>query len=204
MTDAVLDPRPETEGLVAAVLARWTPAGAPPRVLDLGTGSGAILAALLREWPAALGFGVDVSAAACHVAARNLAALGLGGRGHIVCGHWAAALAGRFDVIVSNPPYIASASIEGLAPEVRDHDPRLALDGGADGLDPYRQLVPDLARRLRPGGLLAFECGTGQGAAIASLMGARGLGGVAVVPDLAGHDRVVVGAAPGAHMHEES
>lgn len=199
VTPAVLDPRPETEGLVEAVLARLGPPRrqAPLRLLDLGVGSGAILAALLSELPLALGIGVDSSFAAARVAAQNLSALGLGGRGLVACGDWDAAIGPRFDVIVSNPPYITTGEMLTLAPEVRDYDPPQALDGGVDGLRPYRRLVPVLAERLTPAGLLAFECGTGQGAEIAALLRSAGLLDVAVVPDLAGHDRVVVGRAPG-------
>lgn len=198
VSGAVLDPRPETEGLVEAVLTRLRSArrDAPLRLLDLGVGSGAILAALLAELPRAFGVGVDASPAACRVAAHNLAALGLADRAVVVCGDWDAPLAGRFDVVVSNPPYIASEEMAKLEPEVRDHDPRLALDGGPDGLGPYRRLVPALAGRLTPDGLLAFECGTGQGAPISGLMAAAGFGDVRVMPDLAGHDRVVIGSAP--------
>lgn len=198
VSGAVLDPRPETEGLVEAVLARLrsAPRETPLRLLDLGVGSGAILAALLTELPHAFGVGVDASPAACRVAAQNFAALGLAGRAFVVCGDWDAPVGGRFDAIVSNPPYIASGEVAALAPEVRDHDPRLALDGGPDGLGPYRRLVPALAGRLIPGGLLAFECGTGQGTPIAALMTAAGFVDVTVTPDLAGHDRVAMGTAP--------
>ncbi|HET6379157.1 MAG TPA: peptide chain release factor N(5)-glutamine methyltransferase [Methylocella sp.] len=159
----VLDPRPATETLIEAVLdfaarqprQNW-------RILDLGTGSGAILCSLLQSLPGSSGVGSDKSPAACRVAQRNLAALGLAGRGHIVCGDWTQALRGPFDVIVSNPPYIPRADIRQLAPDVRNFDPRLALDGGDDGLDAYRAIIPSLPELLAPGGIVALEIGSSQ------------------------------------------
>ncbi|HYE50263.1 MAG TPA: HemK/PrmC family methyltransferase, partial [Azospirillaceae bacterium] len=171
---------------------------APLRLLDLGTGSGCILLALLSELPAARGVGVDLSPAAAAAARRNADRLGLGGRAAFLAGDWATALGGGgFDVVVSNPPYIPDADIPGLAPEVTRHDPLLALAGGADGLDCYRALAPELPRLLRPGGLAAVEHGAGQGAAVAALFAATGLMAVERLDDLGGHDRVVVARAPG-------
>ncbi len=190
----VLDPRPDTEGLVGAVIdALGGRRAAPLRLLDLGTGSGAILAALLHELPGAFGIGVDRSLKACRVAATNLRALGLGARTGVVCGSWTEPLAGTFDAVVANPPYIPSREMAGLDAAVRDHDPREALDGGADGLDAYRALLPGLRARLAPGGVGAVECGWDQGEAVAALFREAGLAGVMVYRDLAGHQRVVLG-----------
>jgi release factor glutamine methyltransferase len=193
ITEGVLDPRPETEILVEAVLGH---AARFPReswrILDLGTGSGAILCSLLQSLPESSGVGVDISPAACMVARSNLAALGLRQRGFIVCADWTKALRGRFDVIVSNPPYIASGAIAELEPEVRDHDPRLALDGGDDGLAAYREIIPSLPAFLAPGGLAALELGTGQDRFAGKLL-EETLGVPAEVKlDLQGHRRVVL------------
>lgn len=191
ISPAVLDPRPDSETLIEAVLALAPRPGA--RVLDLGIGSGALLCALLTEWPDAVGVGVDRSVEACRVARRNVEACGLGARTLVVAGDWGAALAGPFDVVVSNPPYIRSDAILGLDPEVRDHDPRLALDGGADGLEAYRAIVPLAARLLAPGGLLAVEVGWSQGEDVARLLAQAGFAEVARRRDLGGHHRVVTG-----------
>ena len=192
----VLDPRPETEGVVGAVLdAIGGRRATPLRLLDLGTGSGAILCALLHELPGAFGVGLDRSAAACRLARGNAATLGLAGRAAFACGSWADALGGRFDAIVANPPYIPRGDLAGLEPEVREHDPAAALDGGADGLDAFRAIVPQLAGLLAPAGVAAFECGHEQGEPVAALLRAR-LAEVRVLKDLAGHDRVVFGVSP--------
>jgi release factor glutamine methyltransferase len=196
ISPAVLDPRADTEGLVGAVIdALGGRRDAPLRLLDLGTGSGAILCALLHEFPSALGIGVDRSPAACRIAADNLQRLGLGGRAAIVCGSWVDSIDGRFDGIVSNPPYIPHADIARLERDVREHDPIAALDGGEDGLDPYRAIVPQLGRLLGPGGVVAFECGWDQGARVAALLETVAVQGVSVYRDLAGHCRVVLGTA---------
>jgi release factor glutamine methyltransferase len=189
----VLDPRPETETLIESVLgcAARHP-GKNWRVLDLGTGSGAILCSLLQSLPGSSGVGVDISSAACVVARDNLVALGLRARGLIVCGNWADALGGCFDFIVSNPPYIASGEIAGLEPEVRDHDPRLALDGGEDGLMAYREIIPALPRLLAPGGMIALELGAGQHRSVVSLVREQFDGPVDVKLDLYGHERVIL------------
>ena len=193
ISPAVLDPRPDTEGVVGAVLdAMGGRRSEPLRLLDLGTGSGAILCALLHELPGAFGIGIDRSKGACRVAHANLAALGLGPRGKIVCGSWGAAISARFDVVVSNPPYIPRGDLAGLDREVREHDPLAALDGGADGLEAYRELAPRLADLLQPGGVAAFECGHDQGERVAGLL-RRSLIDVRLLHDLAGLDRVVVG-----------
>ena len=193
---AVLDPRADTEGLVGSVLdAVGDRHDEPLRLLDLGTGSGAILCALLSELALASGVAVDRSPGACRTAAGNLRALGLDSRTTVLCDCWGASLAGRFDVVVSNPPYVRSGDIAGLEADVRDHDPILALDGGHDGLDAYRVIVPRLAGLLVPDGIAAFECGWDQGEAVASLMRQAGLRDVVISKDLSGRDRVVLGLA---------
>lgn len=190
---AVLDPRPETEALIEAVLER---AKEHPRkawrILDLGTGSGAILCSLLLSLPGSFGIGVDISPAACETARANVDSLELSQRGLIVCGNWAQALGGRFDLIVSNPPYVASRELRVLAPEVRDYDPRLALDGGEDGLSAYREIIPRLPELLAPGGLAAVEIGARQKSHVEALM-QEALGPeVESHLDLGGRWRVVV------------
>jgi release factor glutamine methyltransferase len=189
----VLTPRPETETLLDVVLPAF-PAERAFSVLDLGVGSGAILLAILAERPRAKGLGVDVSEEALAVARDNAAQLGLGGRAALLRTDWTAGLAdASFDLVVSNPPYIATAEIETLAPEVRDFDPRLALDGGPDGLDAYRRLAPEILRVLRPAGRFAVEVGHDQAAAVSALFQAAGAEAIAVHRDLAGRDRVVAG-----------
>jgi len=166
----------------------------PLRIADLGTGSGAILLALLSELRAAHGFGTDISESALQIAQANATRLGLADRTTFVACDYATGLSGPFDLIISNPPYIKSAEIAQLAPEVRDHDPLAALDGGADGLDGYRALVPQAAGLLAPGAVLIVESGQGQSGDIEALMTATGL-----VPestsrtDLAGIRRAVAG-----------
>jgi release factor glutamine methyltransferase len=194
---AVLDPRHATETLIEAVLDH---AARSPRenwrILDLGTGSGAILCSLLQSLPGSLGAGVDISPGACVIARNNLAALGLARCGLVVRGDWTRALRGPFDVIVSNPPYVARGETARLAPEVRDHDPRLALDGGEDGLAAYREIIPASRDLLAPGGLIALEVGAGQHPAVESLLTAAFGAPVKVRLDLDGCRRVV-SACPG-------
>lgn len=192
VTPDVLDPRPETETLVAAALD-----GGFLRVLDLGTGSGCILLTLLSERLGASGLGVDVSAAALEVAAANRDDLGLAGRAELAAGSWFAPVSGRFDLIVSNPPYIAADEMPALAPEVRDWEPRVALTPGGDGLDAYRAIVAGLGAHLAPGGRVLFEIGPTQGAAVTALIAAQGLAGIRILPDLDGRDRVVAAEHPG-------
>lgn len=192
VTPDVLTPRADTETLVEAVLARREDGEA--EIVDLGTGSGAILLALLSERPHWRGLGVDLSAAALGVARRNAGACGLANRARFARGRWCAGLApDRFDILVSNPPYIATDVLAGLEPEVRDHEPALALDGGADGLGAYREIFRAGPEILKPGGMLAVEIGYDQGQAVAALARAAGLEEVAVIRDLAGQDRVVMG-----------
>jgi release factor glutamine methyltransferase len=178
LSAATLVPRPDTETVVELALELLSEALHPDRalrILDIGTGSGAILLALLTEWSGAVGIGTDISLAALQTARRNAVDLKLASRAFFVECNYAAALSGPFDLIVSNPPYIPSQDILGLAPEVRDHDPHRALDGGADGLDAYRTLIPDSARLLVPGGALVVEAGQGQIYGITGLMNAAGL-----------------------------
>ena len=197
LSAATLVPRPDTETVVELAL-EMLRAGPHPkrrlRVADIGTGSGAILLALLSELPDAEGIGTDISVAALRTASHNAARLGFSSRAAFVACDYAAALSDSFDLIVSNPPYIRSADIAGLAPEVRDHDPPVALDGGADGLDAYRVLIPQAAGRLVFGGILVVEAGHDQSAEIAGLMAAAGLTQERPPKaDLAGIHRAVAG-----------
>ena len=189
VTPDVLDPRPETEALVLAALGR--PWGS---VLDLGTGSGAILLSLLAERPEARGTGTDLSQAALDVARGNAGRLGLAARCAWQVSDWFGSPLGRFDLIVSNPPYIALDEMQGLAPEL-SHEPRMALTDGADGLSAYRAIIAGAGAHLEPGGWLMMEIGWTQGAQVAALMAQAGLRDVAVLPDMGGHDRVVTGRA---------
>ncbi len=170
-----LVPRPETETLVEAALAAFPDRDAVLRALDLGTGAGILLAAVLTEYPRACGLGIDRSEATLLVARANLDELGLGARSSFVCGDWGAALNAEFDLVICNPPYIAAPEFSGLSREVRDHDPKLALDGGADGLDAYRAIISDLARLLRTQGAAVLELGRGQESAVANLTRDAGL-----------------------------
>jgi len=188
---AVLVPRPETETLIEAALEAFPDRAAPLRILDLGTGSGCLLVALLREFPLAFGLGVDRSAEALAVARRNLDRHGLAPRARLLRGSWADALAGPFDLVVANPPYLPTGEIAGLEPEVAHHEPRAALDGGQDGLDAYRELLPALPRLLAPEGVACVEIGAGQGEPVAKLARATGLR-VAGRSDLAGILRCLV------------
>lgn len=189
---SVLDPRPDTETVVEAALAATANRAAPLEILDLGCGSGCILLALLSELPNAFGLGLDRSPAALATARRNARRLGFAARCRFLAADWAAPLAGAFDLAVSNPPYVPSGEIEGLAPEVSRHDPRAALDGGADGLDAYRALAAALPRLLRSGGLAVLEIGATQASAAADLLTAAGLRVVETRRDLAGRDRCLV------------
>lgn len=178
LSDATLVPRPDTETVVAAaleILRNELRATRALRIADIGTGSGAILLALLSELPDATGIGTDISMAALAIAEMNADKLGLAGRASFVQCDYAAALSGPFDLIVSNPPYIRSADIATLDRDVRDHDPLLALDGGVDGLDAYRAITPQAVALLAPGGGLVFEVGHDQSTQVSVLMRSAGL-----------------------------
>jgi len=162
------------------------------RIADLGTGSGALLLALLSELPSACGIGTDISFAALRCARDNAAALGLSARASFVACDYATALRGPVEVLVSNPPYVARADIAGLQAEVRDFDPPRALDGGPDGLDGYRAIAPHAARLLAPDGILVLEFGQGQLGPVTSILAGAGLAPVAPRYDLAGIARALV------------
>ncbi len=188
VTRDVLVPRPDSETLIAEALRHF--AGRPPaRVLDLGTGSGALLLAALSEWPASTGLGIDRSAEALAVAAENAGRLGMGARAEWRLGDWAQGVEERFDLILCNPPYIADGTP--LMPDVARFEPAGALFGGPDGLGPYRLLLPEVARLLPPGGVALFEFGEGQGDALVAMAKASGHA-ARTVPDLAGRPRVLV------------
>ncbi len=191
VTPDVLSPRPDTE-VILDVVTRAFPAHRAFEMIDLGTGSGAILLATLAERAGARGVGTDISTEAIAVARENAANLDLNSRCTFIRTDWAAGFADdSFDLVVSNPPYIPSGDIPGLDPEVREHDPHLALDGGPDGLQPYRDLAPQIARILRPGGIFAVEIGHDQGEAVKALFEQAGFADVKVVKDLGDRDRVV-------------
>ena len=187
VSPATLIPRADSEALVEAALALPPPV----RVLDLGTGTGCLLLSVLHERRNSFGIGIDISPPAAALAVANARRLGLAGRSAFLCGDWAAAIDGRFDLILSNPPYIEGAAIAGLMAEVAAHEPRPALDGGADGLAAYRRIVADLPRLLAPGGHAVLELGIGQGSAVAALAAAVGLT-AGFRPDLGGIDRAIV------------
>jgi release factor glutamine methyltransferase len=192
VTPEVLDPRPETEALVAAALEEPF-----SRVLDLGTGSGCILLTLLAERQEATGLGTDAGAAALAVARENAERLGLGARAEFREADWLDGVAGRFDLVVSNPPYVAEAEMAALAPEVRLHEPRAALTPGGDGLDAYRRIAAGLPRVLAPGARVLLETGPAQGPAVARLLARAGLLPGPIRADLDGRPRVVTAREPG-------
>jgi len=199
---ATLVPRPETETVVEVALAAVDADGPPARALriaDLGTGSGALLLALLAELPNAVGVGTDTSLGALAVARDNAQRLGLARATFVAC-DMAAALNGPFDLIVANPPYIASRNIARLAPEVRDFDPRAALDGGPDGLDCYRAIAATVPALLKAGGALVVELGSGQAPAVAALFSAAGLAPAPPRADLDGVPRALLAIKAGSTL----
>jgi release factor glutamine methyltransferase len=187
-----LDPRPETETLVEAVLAHLPERNRNHRFLDIGTGSGCLLLALLSEFRSAFGVGIDIAPGAALTARANAARLGFAARASFVAGNWAAPICGCFDAVVANPPYIATAVLPNLPREVREFDPRIALDGGIDGLIAFRAIAADLTRLLVPGGVFVAEIGAGQGDAVTAILRGFGLVVRAIAPDLAGIPRCVV------------
>jgi release factor glutamine methyltransferase len=192
VTADTLTPRPETETLVEQALARIRDRTQALRILDLGTGTGCLLLALLHELPRATGLAIDRSPAALAVAQANAAALGLAARTEFRLGDWLAGLAERFDLIVGNPPYIATSELAQLAAEVVQHEPHLALDGGRDGLDCYRTIARGLGRCLRPDGRLLLEIGADQADSVVEIFAAAGFAGVGRHDDLAGLPRCLV------------
>ncbi|HEY3848579.1 MAG TPA: peptide chain release factor N(5)-glutamine methyltransferase [Acetobacteraceae bacterium] len=191
VSPATLIPRPESETLIEAALAVFAHRTPPRRILDLGTGTGCLLISALHEFPGAFGVGTDRSPLAAGLAAANAASLGLAGRATFLCGDWAAPLDARFDLVLCNPPYIPTCDIDGLMPEVARHEPQGALDGGADGLAAYRQIVPCLLALLQPEGVAVLELGASQDREVAALAGDSGLAAT-TRPDLAGIARAMV------------
>jgi len=186
-----LIPRADSETLIQAAIAAFA-GRQPARILDLGTGTGCLLLAALSEFPTAFGVGVDLSPGAAALAARNARENGLAGRAAMLAGSWATALDGRFDLVLSNPPYIPAGDIAGLMPEVARFEPSRALDGGADGLDAYRVLCAALPSLLTPDGIAIFELGAGQAADVTAIAAESGLVRVALQADLGGIERALV------------
>jgi release factor glutamine methyltransferase len=192
VSPATLIPRADTETLIEAALAALPDRAAVRRVLDLGTGTGCLLLAALVEFPAAWGVGLDVSAAAAALAGRNARVAGLADRALFLCADWTAPIAGRFDLVLCNPPYVATPDIAALMPEVAGHEPLSALDGGRDGLDAYRSLIPTLPTLLRRDGVAVLELGQGQDAAVAEQARHADLAVTALRHDLGGVARALV------------
>ena len=190
VTGDVLIPRPETEGVVEKGLALLE-GRKEPRILDVGTGSGAILISLLSELPAARGIGIDISEGALKIAARNAQRNGVDKRCTWVNSDFLDSVEGTFDLVVSNPPYIDELAMERLPDDVKNFEPHLALSGGADGLAAYRKIIKGLLRVLKPGGHVVFEIGFDQGESVPALLAAAGLKDIIIHKDLAGHDRTV-------------
>lgn len=193
LSPGTLEPRPDSETLIEAALSHLAPRRHERlRTLDLGTGTGCLLIATLREFPQATGLGIDLSPDAVATATGNAARNGVAERAAFRQGNWTAGIDERFDLILSNPPYIGSAEIAGLDPNVREHDPLLALDGGPDGLTAYRALAAALPGHLKPGGLAILEIGAGQEEAVVALMRQAGLSHLDSRRDLGGHIRALV------------
>lgn len=192
VTPATLVPRPDSETVIEAVLQRIADRNAPLSILDLGTGTGCLLLSLLKELPNAQGTGIDLSREALTVAQENALQLGLAARAHFNQGNWCDESQGRFDVIVSNPPYIPTANIASLDAEVEQYEPRLALDGGADGLDCYRDILAALPDILKPDGIAAFEVGIGQSQAVTELAREKGFQLESIRKDMQGICRCVL------------
>lgn len=192
VTEATLDPRPDSETLIEAVLARFRDRSAQLALLDMGTGTGCLLLTLLEEFGNARGIGVDISEEALKVAQENAANLGLQSRADFRCSCWAEKVEGTFDIIVSNPPYIPTRTIDTLAPEVCRYEPKGALDGGEDGLDCYRIIAAQLPRLLAKDGLAVLEIGMGQHKDVSAIVAANGLQVAGIKEDMAGIPRCVM------------
>ena len=190
---SVLDPRPDSEIIVSSVLANYPETDRPLKIADLGTGTGCLLLSILHERPAAEGIGVDISESALSTARGNASILGLSARATFVQSDWDSELDGTFDVVLSNPPYIPTAEIEGLAPEIARYEPRCAIDGGADGLVAYRRIADALPQLLEPNGLVALEIGQGQDSSVPKILRDSGIQIVSLEKDLAGIPRCVLG-----------
>jgi release factor glutamine methyltransferase len=188
VSPATLIPRADTEALIEALLEA---AASPRRILDFGTGTGALLLAALSEFPTATGVGVDRSEAALAIATANARAAGLAPRAMFVAADWGAPLAGEFEAILANPPYIRSSDIKALMPEVAAHEPRLALDGGADGLTAYRRILPEISRLLTADGVAVLEIGADQVEQVGNLALALGFSEPVLRQDLGGNARAV-------------
>lgn len=192
VTQDTLDPRPDSETLVEAVMDMLPKRDAKLMIADFGTGTGCLLLSVLSEYPKAHGLAVDISAAALKVAEENAEQLGLSNRVFFHCANWGEDVMGRYDVIISNPPYIPDADIEKLQPEVSKYEPRNALAGGEDGLDAYRNLMSHISRLLSRQGFAALECGVGQAKDVSHIAEKHGLKTVETRKDLAGVERCVV------------
>jgi release factor glutamine methyltransferase len=191
LSEQTLDPRADTETVVEAALAR-IPKDRPVTIVDFGTGSGCLLLAVLSERSLAKGVGVDISHGAARTAQKNARALGLSNRAQFIVGDWGDALTQPVDVVLSNPPYIETLVIDGLDRTVRDFDPRIALDGGQDGLDAYRRIAPQVARLLKHDGFAAIEIGVGQGYSVCRILHGAGLAPISIKSDLSGTQRCVI------------
>lgn len=189
ISDSVLDPRPDSETLISAALKSIGEERRDYMIADFGTGSGCLLLAILMERPKAWGLGIDYSYASVHQASVNARNLELKDRTEFLVGDWGNSLTGHFDLILTNPPYIATAEVKNLAPEVRDHDPKLSLDGGEDGLCAYRILAPQLHRLLKPTGRAVLECGFEQASQVSNILNSAGLRVLKTHRDLAGNER---------------
>lgn len=195
VSPATLIPRPDSETLIEAALAHFAGRRAPATVLDLGTGTGCLLLALLSEFPSAFGVGLDRSPAAAALARTNATQMGLADRAAFLAANWAVSLRGQFDLVISNPPYIRSADIPLLMPEVANYEPRSALDGGVDGYDAYREIMRDLPSYLSSNGVAVLELGQGQATLVADLARDSGLS-ASLRHDLAGIPRAMVLTPP--------
>lgn len=193
LNDATLEPRPDSETLIETALSLFKDKPAPAQILDLGTGTGCLLLSLLHEWKEARGLGIDISPRAIRQAQQNARDLNLDERAEFRIGNWLHELEGAFSLVLSNPPYIPTREIPHLQPEVRLFDPSAALDGGPEGLDPYKLIIPKVSAFLKNGGAILFEVGAGQAEAVCSLLRADGFKDVAVRNDLGGVARCVYG-----------